>query len=98
MYSIAGDVVTVSDGGGKVPAAIHPIMSRDRVVRFLFGLLQQASANGEDLVVQLVPLYGKTGIVVRSDGHILVVTFIHANKGIGNNLYFVRNPKKLEGI
>jgi RNA polymerase sigma-70 factor (ECF subfamily) len=32
------DVVSVSDGGGEVAAALHPIIGRDKVSRLVLGL------------------------------------------------------------
>ena len=39
---LAADVVSLSDGGGKVSAARRPILGREAVVRFVFGLLSKA--------------------------------------------------------
>lgn len=35
---LAEDVISVSDGGGEVAAALHPIIGRDRVSRLVLGL------------------------------------------------------------
>lgn len=98
MSLLAEDVVLVSDGGGKAPAAIRPIHTRDHVARFLFGLLKQASANGQELDVKLVPLNGETGIVVRSKGALIVAAIIQTMGGVAKNIYFIRNPDKLQRI
>ena len=53
---LAADVVSRADGGGKVNAARNPVAGRDRVARYLVGVLERfgagilpyfAQANGE---------------------------------------------------
>ncbi|WP_312473294.1 RNA polymerase sigma factor SigJ [Neobacillus sp.] len=95
---LAEDVVLISDGGGKRSAATHPIETPERVASFLLGLFKKASNLGENVQIELTPLNGQTGLVVRTDGVIETVLFIHVvNNAIGN-LYFVRNPDKLQHI
>ena len=40
---LAADVKTTSDGGGEFTAALRPIVGRDRVTRFFFGIANSAS-------------------------------------------------------
>jgi RNA polymerase sigma-70 factor, ECF subfamily len=42
---LAEDVVSVSDGGGEVYAAINPIYGRRNVLRLIFGLAKKIAAN-----------------------------------------------------
>ena len=46
---LAEDAVLYSDGGGRVPAAIRPIETRERILRFLFGLVRKA----EEMAISL---------------------------------------------
>ena len=39
---LAEDVVSISDGGGEVPAARQPVRGRDKVVRLILGLAAKA--------------------------------------------------------
>jgi RNA polymerase sigma-70 factor (ECF subfamily) len=92
------DVVLISDGGGKRSAATHPIETPERVASFLLGLFQKASNLEENVQIELTPLNGQTGLVVRTDGVIETVLFIHVENNAIGNLYFVRNPDKLQHI
>ncbi|MFN8568001.1 MAG: sigma factor-like helix-turn-helix DNA-binding protein [Kouleothrix sp.] len=42
---LAGDVVAWSDGGGKATLALQPVYGREKVLRFLAGLLGKAPAG-----------------------------------------------------
>jgi RNA polymerase sigma-70 factor, ECF subfamily len=42
---LAQDAVALSDGGGKVRAALRPIIGRDNIVRFMLGLMGKAPLN-----------------------------------------------------
>ena len=39
---LARDVIAWSDGGGKVHAALRPVLAQDRVIRLLLGLVRKA--------------------------------------------------------
>lgn len=56
------DAISVSDGGGKVSAAIRPIYGRDKVIRLLTGLAQKAAGH---LQVSIHMLNGLPSIVVE---------------------------------
>ncbi|ATF15698.1 RNA polymerase sigma-70 factor [Brevibacillus brevis X23] len=94
---LATDAVLLSDGGGKVTAALHPILSGKRVASFLLGLMRSFSKR-PDFSVELAPLNNETGFVIRQDGKIDTVVFLHIEHGVIRNLYFVRNPDKLRFI
>ncbi|CAI8917488.1 RNA polymerase sigma-70 factor, ECF subfamily [Brevibacillus sp. IT-7CA2] len=94
---LATDAVLLSDGGGKVTAALHPILSGERVASFLFGLIRSLSKR-PDISVELAPLNNQTGFLIRQDGKIDTVVFLHIEHGVIRNLYFVRNPDKLRFI
>ncbi|MFF0829171.1 RNA polymerase sigma-70 factor [Brevibacillus sp. NPDC003359] len=94
---LATDAVLLSDGGGKVTAALHPILSGERVASFLLGLMRSFSKRPH-FSVALAPLNNQTGFVIRQDGKIYTVVFLHIEHGVIRNLYFVRNPDKLRFI
>ncbi|NRR24269.1 RNA polymerase sigma-70 factor [Brevibacillus sp. MS2.2] len=94
---LATDAVMLSDGGGKVTAALHPILSSERVASFLLGLMRSFSKRS-DFSVELAPLNNQTGFVIRLDGRIDTVVFLHIEQGVIRNLYFVRNPDKLRFV
>src|SRR5258708_7805507 len=43
---LAEDVISISDGGGEVYAALNPIYGRAKVIRLILGLLERFDANG----------------------------------------------------
>ena len=94
---LATDAVLLSDGGGKVTAALHPILSGERVASFLLGLMRSLSKR-PDFSVELAPVNNQTGFVIRLDGRIDTVVFLQIERGVIRNLYFVRNPDKLRFI
>lgn len=92
MDLLAPDVVLMTDGGGRVKAALNPIHGRDKVLRFLTAVTPDA--------LELVPVWlnGAPAIqfVVggRRDG---VGTMVVAD-GVVTRLYLVRNPDKLASL
>ncbi|MGG4454502.1 RNA polymerase sigma-70 factor [Brevibacillus porteri] len=94
---LATDAVLLSDGGGKVTAALHPILSGERVASFLLGLMRSFSKH-PNFSVELAPLNNQTAFMIKQDGKIDTVVFLHIELGAIRNLYFVRNPDKLRFI
>ncbi|KGE20168.1 RNA polymerase sigma factor SigJ [Paenibacillus wynnii] len=94
---LAEDVVLISDGGGKAFAAVHPVESRDRVLRFLLGLVRKAPQN-DGMVMEMREINGQTGLVFRSGEIIQTVALMLVEGNLIRNLYFVRNSDKLGRI
>jgi RNA polymerase sigma-70 factor, ECF subfamily len=94
---LAADVSLHSDGGGKRPAAIVPILGFDAVMKvhqFLAGLFQ---ANGSKLIragfVNGLPGF----ITLEADGE-LQATALDIEDGKVAAIYVVRNPDKLRHL
>ncbi|WP_028594330.1 RNA polymerase sigma factor SigJ [Paenibacillus assamensis] len=101
LSMLAEDAVLLSDGGGKVTAAVNPIMTSDRVARFLLGIRRNwpQEAEGEGgFAVDLAPISGQTGVVIRSNGVVQSVFFLDIRQGKVQHIYIVRNPDKLTRI
>jgi len=92
------DVVSVSDGGGKAKAAVNPIKTRDRVARFLFGPIRQASMMEVGGGIDIVQFNGQPGLILRSSEGVHTVAILHVEGELIRNLYIVRNPDKLKHI
>ena len=60
---LASDAVLHSDGGGKRPAALRPIVGREKIVRFFVGLAGKADLIGA-YVYTPAPINGQPGYVV----------------------------------
>jgi RNA polymerase sigma-70 factor (ECF subfamily) len=92
---LAEDVVLYSDGGGKVKAALHPIRTRDHVLRFLQGLLKLAPA---DLRLRWVNLNGSPGLVAFSEQEPDSAVSFQIREGRIEAIYIIRNPDKLRHL
>ncbi|MGE7828313.1 RNA polymerase sigma-70 factor [Paenibacillus sp. NPDC093718] len=96
---LADDAVLLSDGGGKVIAAARPVESKERVARFLIGILHQAQLqDGVAPEIEVKELNHQTAVIFRQGGSVTGVIFVNIRKGLLQNIYIVRNPDKLEGI
>lgn len=92
------DVVLVSDGGGKVRAAVDPIETRDHVATFLLGPVRQSATIHGEAIMEMRQINGDYGIVLRSDEGVHTVGLLHVENRLIRNLYFVRNPDKLKHV
>ncbi|SHN05116.1 sigma-70 family RNA polymerase sigma factor [Gracilibacillus kekensis] len=89
---LTGDVELISDGGGKVLAALRPIVSKVRVKAFLEGIYRKGSFIG---AYHMVWVFGGFAIVQEIQGEpVKIILFNHGKEGI-KNVYFVMNPDKI---
>jgi RNA polymerase sigma-70 factor (ECF subfamily) len=92
---LTDDAVLYSDGGGKVRAALLPILGPDRIARMFIGL--RRFQTGGPPPARFVLINGSPGVLTRgSDGHLNAMTFAIAG-GKVKAVYIVRNPDKLAG-
>lgn len=92
---LSNDAVLYSDGGGRVRAALRPIVTADHVARFFVGLRKHAWLGS---VVKFTKVNGEVGVVVRrGDGHLAVSTFAIQGDRI-RAIYSVNNPDKLRHV
>ncbi|MBB2923501.1 RNA polymerase sigma factor SigJ [Cellulomonas cellasea] len=104
VRTLAPDVVLRSDGGGRVSAALRPVVGPDHVARFLLGLRTRAGTARVDVVPVLVN--GELGALVEigesTDGHvasgITVVLPRVGPDGLVHEVDMVRNPDKLTRV
>jgi RNA polymerase sigma-70 factor (ECF subfamily) len=94
---LAADVSVHSDGGGKRPAAMKPIIGFDAVMRIHERLAALFRANGSKLVragfVNGLPGF----ITLEADGE-LQTTALEIEDGKIAAIYVVRNPDKLRHL
>ncbi|MCZ8523284.1 RNA polymerase sigma-70 factor [Paenibacillus caseinilyticus] len=95
LSALAEDASLFSDGGGRVTAAIRPILGADRIVRFLAGL-QQKSPAGFTFRPALVG--GGPGLVTYVHGQPSSVVSFDAAGGQIHAIYIVINPEKLRHV
>jgi RNA polymerase sigma-70 factor, ECF subfamily len=94
---LAADVAIYSDGGGKRPAAIKPIIGIERVMRAHIGLARMF-AKGPSQILRYGLINGLPGFVTREADNELQTTGLQIEDGKIVAIYVVRNPDKLRRI
>jgi RNA polymerase sigma-70 factor, ECF subfamily len=92
---LAEDAVLYSDGGGKVVAAPRPVVSRDRVLAFLFGIASKAAADQAEVRMDPVRMNGELGISIIVNGELDTIMAFRISGGLIQDIYLIRNPDKL---
>ncbi len=90
---LSEDVVAWTDGGGKVKAALRPIIGRAKVLRFLAGV---AAKYGESTAYP-VTVNGHAAIWRLAGGDRQLVMF-DLRDGLVAEIYIMRNPDKLTRV
>jgi RNA polymerase sigma-70 factor (ECF subfamily) len=92
------DAVFVSDGGGKVRAALNPILGPDRIAAFFIGVRRKspypAGTEYRPTVINGLPGF----LIVRPDGRIDQTLSFEIQDGLIHRIYVVRNPDKLKAL
>jgi RNA polymerase sigma-70 factor (ECF subfamily) len=90
---LANDVRVVTDGGGKVAAALNVIDGADHAARFLVGATRKGWR--EDFTLRFATINGLPGVIVDApEGPVQTAAFEVENNVI-KAIYVVRNPDKL---
>jgi RNA polymerase sigma-70 factor, ECF subfamily len=85
------DATVTADGGGLVPAALHPVQGSEEIARYMAGLSEQVlSLNLEERQVN-----GQPGLVGLQDGVIVTVFAFDIAGDRIKRIWAVRNPEKL---
>jgi RNA polymerase sigma-70 factor (ECF subfamily) len=88
---LAEDVTIWSDGGGKVNAALNPIVGRDKVLRFMFGPAGQQLAES----IRLGEVNGQPALIGDSREGLPVVVVPEFREGKLAAFRAILNPDKL---
>jgi RNA polymerase sigma-70 factor (ECF subfamily) len=92
MDVLAPDVVLLNDGGGKVKAALRPVVSADKVARLLVGLLTQLP---DSLTFRPAIINGGRGTLIFLEGVLDSVATVHVAGDRIAAVYLTRNPDKV---
>ena len=85
------DATVVADGGGLVPAALHPVGGGERIARYVVDL----AALAPDMILLERTVNGQPGLVAQQDGvTVTVFAFDVAGDQIAR-IWAIRNPDKL---
>ncbi|HEU4424570.1 MAG TPA: RNA polymerase sigma-70 factor, partial [Pilimelia sp.] len=86
------DAVVITDGGGRVRAALRPVVGRAAVARFLLGISPPEPFSVE---MALVEVNGAPGLIATDAGRLTSVGLVEAEDGRARRIYVVVNPDKL---
>jgi RNA polymerase sigma-70 factor, ECF subfamily len=93
MALLTTDVVTYSDGGGKVSAALRPVRGADAVARMMIALGGRIAA---DQRVSFERVNGRATLVIyNADGQRFSVTSFDTTGEQVRGIYIIMNPEKL---
>jgi RNA polymerase sigma-70 factor (ECF subfamily) len=95
MAMLAPDATWMADSGGKVSAALRPVVGAEKVARAITGLMRKA---GTGMRVELVTCNSAPAVLFYLDDEpAMVVTLEIADDKI-TNFYVMRNPDKLAAL
>jgi RNA polymerase sigma-70 factor (ECF subfamily) len=93
---LAGDVRVVTDGGGKVAAALNVLDGADRAARFLVGAARKGWR--EDFSWRFAAINGMPGVILEAPEGPVQTTAFEIEDGVIRALYVIRNPDKLRHL
>jgi RNA polymerase sigma-70 factor (ECF subfamily) len=93
---LAADVRVVSDGGGKVAAALNVIEGADHTARFLVGVTRKGFR--EDITLRFATINGLPGLILDGPDGPVQTTAFEIEGDVVRALYVVRNPDKLRHL
>jgi RNA polymerase sigma-70 factor (ECF subfamily) len=93
---LASDVRLVTDGGGKVAAALNVLEGADHASRFLVGAARKGWRD--DLTLRLAIINDMPGVILDAAEGPVQTTAFEIEDGLIRALYVVRNPDKLRHV
>lgn len=96
---LAPGVVAHSDGGGRVKAALRPVVGAGKVARLLLGL--RASLVDVRFEPEAVLVNGEAGVLVRVGAPVEELTLVVPHVGSDGRIHridMIRNPDKLTRV
>ena len=91
MDVMSPDVVLLTDGGGKVQAALRPILGAGKVARWLQGVLPE----GATITFEWTVANGSPAVLLKLDGQLDTIASLLVIDSRVAEIYMVRNPDKL---
>jgi RNA polymerase sigma-70 factor (ECF subfamily) len=93
---LAADARVVTDGGGKVTAALNVIEGAQRSAAFLTGVARKGWTN--DMTLRFDTINGLPGLVITGPAGLIQTTAFEIADGLVKAIYVVRNPDKLRHL
>ena len=91
MDVMSPDVVLLTDGGGRVQAALRPILGAGKVARWLQGVLPE----GATVTFEWTVANGSPAVLLNLDGQLDTIASLLVIDSRVAEIYMVRNPDKL---
>ncbi|MEU5051736.1 RNA polymerase sigma-70 factor [Streptomyces sp. NPDC021096] len=95
---LAPDVRLVSDGGGKVKAALRVIESADKVGRFLLAVAGETFGATAAPEVRFAEVNGAPAVLLFLGGRLDSLVSLEAADGRIAEIHLIRNPDKLTAL
>jgi RNA polymerase sigma-70 factor (ECF subfamily) len=92
---LAKDVVSTSDGGGRVRASRVPVVGRDRVARYIAAFAARFWVGVE---VGIVSVNGEDALLLRRGDDTIAVVAVNVSADGIHNVSWVMNPEKLSQV
>ncbi|WP_220392874.1 sigma factor-like helix-turn-helix DNA-binding protein [Chitinophaga lutea] len=89
------DITSISDGGGKVAAAIQPIHGRKAVQAFLLGIYQKFYHAAD---IRAVTINHQPALLYYFNGQLTTCQVFTVDDNGISGVYLIRNPEKLAAI
>jgi RNA polymerase sigma-70 factor (ECF subfamily) len=93
---LAADAKVITDGGGKVPAALNVIEGADRAAAFLVGATRKGWRD--DYSLRFDNINGLPGVVIESPRGPVQTNAFQIEDDVVTAIYIVRNPDKLRHL
>jgi RNA polymerase sigma-70 factor, ECF subfamily len=93
---LTSDARLVTDGGGKVPAALNVIDGADHVAGFLAGVVRKGWTD--EMSVRFETINGLPGLIISGPTGLVQTTAFEMEDGLIKVIYVVRNPDKLRHL
>lgn len=89
------DSVFISDGGGKVKAALNPIYTAERIVLLFTGIMKKLPENAR---LEFEVVNGYPGVVVSINDYVTYAVSMDFLDDKISRIFMVSNPDKLEHL
>jgi len=91
------DIVLISDGGGKVSAALKPVSGRARVMKFILGINKKFYSNKE-IVIRKSNINHHPALLYFHNNTLVNCQVFNFENGHISQIYIIRNPDKLHSL
>jgi RNA polymerase sigma-70 factor (ECF subfamily) len=93
---LTSDARLVTDGGGKVPAALNIIEGADGVAAFVAGVVRRGWTD--EMSFRLDTINGLPGLIMTGPSGLVQTTAFEIEDSVVKAIYVVRNPDKLRHL